>query len=126
MKRKILIVEDDLRNLKLMRALLTVSGYTIIGARDGQQGILSAREERPDLILMDMQLPVLNGFEAVRQLKADPGTRDIPVLAVTALAMKGDRERVLETGADGYVSKPVRLEEVLQQIDLHLSERTEA
>lgn len=123
MKRTILVVEDDPRNLKLMRALLTFSGYQIIGARDGEQGIQSARTEKPDLILMDMQLPVLNGFDAVRMLKADPRTRDIPVIAVTALAMKGDRERVLETGADGYVSKPVQFDDVLCQIDRHLAEK---
>ena len=124
MKQKILIVEDDARNLKLMRALLTVSGYHIVGAQDGRQGVATAREENPDLILMDMQLPVLSGFDAVRALKADPQTRHIPVIAVTALAMKGDRERVLDAGADGYVSKPVRLEDVLEQIGMHLAERT--
>lgn len=121
MNQKVLIVEDDPRNLKLVRALLSAHGYRLATAQDGLHGIESARTEQPDLILMDMQLPEMDGMEAIRVLRDDPRTAHIPILAVTALAMKGDRERILASGCDGYVSKPIRLQELLRAIALHLN-----
>jgi two-component system cell cycle response regulator DivK len=124
MKQKVLIVEDDPRNLKLVQALLTAHGYWPVTALDGPSAITTARAEQPDLILMDMQLPVMDGIEAIRILRGDPCTADIPILAVTALAMKGDRERILNAGCNGYVSKPIRLEELLRAIALQLHPET--
>lgn len=116
MSSRILIVEDDQRNLRLFKALLTANGFDILAATDGRQGVDQAMQEQPDLILMDIQLPVMNGFEAIRALRADARTAHIPIIAVTALAMKGDRERILESGCDGYVSKPMRFDEILSAI----------
>lgn len=113
---RILVVEDDPRNLRLMGALLRAEGFEILTAADGEAAVASVRENLPDLVLMDIQLPKLNGLEATHLLKQDPDTRHIPVIAVTALAMRGDRERILASGCDGYVSKPIRFPEVLGTI----------
>jgi two-component system cell cycle response regulator DivK len=103
----ILIVEDNAQNRLLMVDILKVRGYEVIEAHDGAEGIELARKHKPDLILLDMQMPVMDGLEAARRLKADPETRDIKILAVTSFAMKGDRERILAAGCDEYMAKPI-------------------
>ena len=117
----VLIVEDEPKNIKVVRDLLQANGFVTLEARNGQEGIDLARACRPDLILMDIQVPVLDGLEATRILKADPETCHIPVLALTAYAMKGDEERVRAAGCDGYITKPLRLTSFLEQIGAFLS-----
>jgi CheY-like chemotaxis protein len=107
MGRVILIVEDDPRNLKLIRDLLQIRGYTTLEATDGKQGVDMAREKMPDLILMDIQMPVMDGFEAISILKADLVTKSIPIIALTAFAMQGDREKCMEAGCSDYITKPL-------------------
>jgi two-component system cell cycle response regulator DivK len=103
----ILVVEDNDKNLKLVRDLLVLKGYAVLEAVTGEQGLRVAVEHRPDLILMDIQLPDLDGVAALNRLRADPGTASIPVVALTAFAMKEDRERFLSAGFDGYLAKPI-------------------
>lgn len=103
----ILIVEDNAQNRLLMVDILKVRGYEVLEAHDGAEGIELARKHKPDLILLDMQMPVMDGLEAARRLKADPETRSIKILAVTSFAMKGDRERILAAGCDEYMAKPI-------------------
>jgi CheY-like chemotaxis protein len=121
MEQVILIVEDEPRNLKLIRDLLEVSGYIILEAIDGKQGVEIAKAKKPDLILMDIQMPVMEGFEATRILKADERTRDIPIMALTAHAMEGDEEKVKAAGCDGYVSKPIDTRGFLNKVTEHLA-----
>jgi two-component system cell cycle response regulator DivK len=106
---QILVVEDNERNLKLVRDVLQFAGYDVISARSGEQGVTLARQRMPDLVLMDLQLPAMDGAEALRVLRDDPHTRAIPVVAVTAFAMKEDRERALHAGFDGYLEKPINV-----------------
>ena len=106
---QILVVEDNERNLKLVRDVLLFAGYDVISAQSGEQGVALARERVPDLVLMDLQLPAMDGTEALRILRADPLTREIPVVAVTAFAMKDDRERALDAGFDSYLEKPINV-----------------
>ena len=117
MAKKILIVEDEPRNLKLFRDLLQRIGYETIEATDGEQGVELARARNPDLILMDIMMPKMDGIEATRILKADTATKNIPIIALTSYAMKGDRERTLEAGCDGYIAKPVDIQELLKAIE---------
>ena len=117
MAKKILIVEDEPRNLKLFRDLLQRIGYETIEATDGEQGVELARARNPDLILMDIMMPKMDGIEATRILKADTATKNIPILALTSYAMKGDRERTLEAGCDGYIAKPVDIQELLKAVE---------
>ena len=117
----ILVVEDNERNLKLLRDLLEYEGYRVRAARTAEDGIALAVSEPPDLVLMDLQLPGIDGMEALRQLRASPRTADIPVVAVTAQAMKQDRERVLEAGFDGYVEKPISVRAFPEQVRGFLS-----
>jgi len=107
MGRVILIVEDDPKNLKLIRDLLQIRGYTTLEATDGKQGVDMARAKMPDLILMDIQMPVMDGFEAINILKADPVTKSIPIIALTAFAMQEDREKCIEAGCNDYITKPL-------------------
>jgi len=107
MGRVVLIVEDDPKNLKLIRDLLQIRGYTTLEATDGKQGVDMARAKMPDLILMDIQMPVMDGFEAISILKADPVTKSIPIIALTAFAMQGDREKCMEAGCNDYITKPL-------------------
>lgn len=107
MANRILLIEDHPANLELMNYLLRAFGYEPVAAMDGAEGVAAARRERPDLIICDVHLPVMNGYEVARLLKSDPDLRSIPLLAVTALAMVGDRDKVLNAGFDGYVSKPI-------------------
>lgn len=103
----ILIVEDNAQNRLLMVDILRAHGHEVLEARDGEEGIRMARQHRPGLILLDMQMPVMDGLEAARKLKTDPETRAIKILAVTSFAMKGDRERILAAGCDEYMAKPI-------------------
>jgi len=114
---KILIVEDNELNRDMLSRRLIRRGYEIVMAVDGEGDITAAKAESPDLILMDMSLPVIDGWEATRQLKADPETRGIPVIGLTAHAMVGDREKVISAGCDDYDTKPVELPRLLQKIE---------
>jgi len=120
---KILITDDNELNLDMLSRRLERKGFEVIKAVDGEQGVAMARAEAPDLILMDMGLPVLDGWEATRQLKADPSTRAIPIIALTAHAMSGDREKALEAGCDDYDTKPVELPRLLEKMQLLLDKR---
>ncbi len=121
MTKLILIVEDEPKNLTLLRDLLQVSGYKTIEATDGEQGVELAKAKKPDLILMDVQMPKMDGLEATRILKADATTSNIPVLALTSYAMKGDKERILEAGCNGYIAKPFDIQKVLKMVAEYLS-----
>jgi CheY-like chemotaxis protein len=109
----ILLVEDNPKNLKLIRDLLQVEGYATLAAEDGETGISLARAQPPALILMDVQLPGMDGISVMRALKEDPATRHIPVVALSAFAMKGDKERFLREGFDAYLAKPIDIEQLL-------------
>ena len=123
MSKRILIVEDqeDLRGV--LRDLLSGSGYTVVEAADGQAGVTKAKSERPDLVLMDIQLPVMNGYEATRQIKADPNLKATPVIAVSSFAMKGDEEKARSSGCDHYVTKPYSPLQLLRVIRGYLGDR---
>ena len=114
---KILLVEDNEMNRDMLSKRLKRRGYDVLMAVDGQEGVDMARTEAPDLILMDMSLPVLDGWEATRRLKADPATRHIPVIALTAHAMSSDHDKALEAGCDDYDTKPVELPRLLAKIE---------
>jgi two-component system, cell cycle response regulator DivK len=113
----ILIVDDNATNLKLARVLLLSDGYDVRIASDAEGALAILEDYRPDLILMDIQLPGMDGLELTRRLKADPATHGIPVLALTACAMKGDQERMLAAGCDGYVAKPLDANELGRRIE---------
>ena len=113
---KILYVEDNEDNIFMLKNRLTRAGFTMIIATDGAQGVAMALSERPDMILMDLSLPVLDGWEATRQIKAAPDTKHIPVIALTANAMAGDREKALAAGCDDYDTKPIELPRLLGKI----------
>jgi len=113
---RILVVEDNERNLKLVRDVLQYAGYDVIAASSGEQGVALAKERVPDLVLMDLQLPTMGGAEALRILRDDPLTREIPVVAVTAFAMKDDRERALDAGFDSYIEKPISVRALPDQV----------
>ena len=114
---KILLVEDNELNRDMLSRRLARKGYEVLLAEDGARGVAAAAAERPDLVLMDMSLPVLDGWEATRRLKAAPETRPIPVIALTAHAMSSDREKALEAGCDDYDTKPVELPRLLGKIE---------
>jgi two-component system cell cycle response regulator DivK len=118
---RVLIVEDNVTNLTLATFLLQSAGHTVLSAIDAEAGLTLARAERPDLILMDIQLPGMDGLEATAQLKRDETTRAIPVIALTALAMKGDEERIRAAGCDGYIAKPMRYQEFLATVAARLA-----
>jgi two-component system cell cycle response regulator DivK len=112
----ILIVEDNDKNLKLVRDVLKVKGYTTLEAGTGEDGIRLAALHKPDLILMDIHLPGINGIDALRALRADPATASIPAIAVTASVMQQDRKMITDAGFDGYVAKPINLKEFLDAV----------
>ena len=116
MSRRILVIEDTEDNRRIFRDLLGRSGYELIEARDGEQGVAMAVAERPDLILMDIQLPVIDGYEATRRIKANPGLRHIPIIAITSYALSGDEAKSRAAGCDGYIAKPFSLQEVLDVV----------
>lgn len=118
---KILIVEDNPVNMKLAVILLKSANYTVLSATDAEAALSLARSERLDLILMDVQLPGMDGLQAVALLKRDEATRAIPVIALTALAMKGDEERIRAAGYDGYIAKPIRRQKFLETIAAQLA-----
>jgi two-component system cell cycle response regulator DivK len=113
---RILVVEDNPKNLKLVRDVLRYSGYEVIEATSGEDGVRLAASESPDLILMDLQLPGIDGAEALRQIRAGELNRAVPVVAVTAFAMDHDRERAFESGFTGYVEKPISVRRLPQQV----------
>ena len=117
---RILVVEDNPKNMKLIRDVLQFKGFDILEAQSGEEGIEVARGERPTLVLMDVQLPGIDGLEAMKAIKDDEITQDIPVVALTAYAMKGDREQLLAEGFDGYISKPVDIKTLVGTITGYL------
>ena len=114
--QRILVVEDNERNLKLIRDVLQFAGYEIVEATSGEQGVALAQDCEPDLVLMDLQLPQMDGTEALRLLRESPRTRDVPVVAVTAFAMREDRERAFGAGFDGYLQKPISIRALPEQV----------
>lgn len=120
---RILVVEDNPMNLELVRDILTAEGYEVIEAADGATGVAVAAIEHPALILMDLQLPGLDGLEATRQIRADPALRDIPIVAVTAHAMKGDDDKALAAGCDGFVAKPIQVRAFVATVKKFLGEK---
>lgn len=113
---RILVVEDNPTNMTLAKFLLESAGHTVLMATDAEVGLTLARQEQPDIVLMDMQLPGMDGLEATMRLKRDKATSAIPVIALTALAMKGDEERIRAAGCDAYIAKPMRYQEFLAAI----------
>src|SRR6202171_2191626 len=118
---KVLIIEDNAANMTLATFLLQSAGHSVISATSAETGLTLARAQQPDLVLMDIQLPGMDGLEATALLKSDSATRDIPVVALTALAMKGDEERIRAAGCDGYIAKPLGYQEFLATIQAHLA-----
>jgi two-component system, cell cycle response regulator DivK len=114
---KVLLVEDNEMNRDMLSRRLIRRGFQVVFAMDGQQGIDLARSDRPDIILMDMSLPVIDGWEATRRLKSDDATRSVPVIGLTAHAMSGDREKAIEAGCDDYDTKPVELDRLIGKIE---------
>ena len=120
---RILLVEDNEMNRDMLSRRLTRKGFEVLIATDGQQGVDMAGSENPDLVLMDMSLPVIDGWEATRRLKAAEETKNIPIIALTAHAMAGDREKTLEAGCDDYDTKPIELPRLLGKINALLGEK---
>jgi two-component system cell cycle response regulator DivK len=118
---KILVVEDNPTNMRLAAFLLESAGHTVLTATDAEGALMLARDERPDLILMDIQLPGIDGLEATALLKRDAATRAIPVIALTALAMRGDEERIRAAGCDGYIAKPMAYKDFLATVATQLA-----
>jgi CheY-like chemotaxis protein len=114
---RVLLVEDNEVNRDMLSRRLTRRGFQVIFAVDGQQGVDLARSEKPDIILMDMSLPVMDGWEATRRVKSDDATRNVPVIGLTAHAMSGDREKAIEAGCDDYDTKPVELDRLIGKIE---------
>ncbi len=123
MAYRILYVEDNFQNKRLVRKMLAARGYEVIEAEDGLTGVEMALRERPDLILMDISLPGIDGVEATQRIKGLEGTQHIPVIALTANAMRGDRERFLAAGCDDYLSKPISMSELLEMLHKYLDNR---
>lgn len=116
MSKTILIVEDNDLNMKLFNDLLQAHGYNTVQTKDGREALKLARDHRPDLILMDIQLPEISGLEVTKMLKADDGLKRIPVIAVTAFAMKGDEEKIRDGGCEGYIAKPISVPNFLETV----------
>lgn len=120
MKGKVLVIEDNEQNLYLVRFILERNGYEVFAAPDGRSGIETASSLRPDLILLDIQLPEMDGYTVARNLRQDPALANTPIIAVTSYAMVGDREKVMEAGCDGYIEKPIDPDLFVSQIERHL------
>ena len=120
MSKRILVVEDQEDNRQILRDLLSSVGYELIEAEDGEQGLAAAAAHRPDLILMDIQMPVLDGYETTRRIKADPALRGIPVIAVTSYALSGDEGKARAAGCDDYVTKPYSPRALLAKVREYL------
>lgn len=120
MSKRILYIEDNPDNRLLVRRVLQAEGYTVLEANDGQSGMTVAAEAQPDLILMDINLPEIDGYEVTARLKQLPGISHVPIIAVTANVMKGDREKTLAAGCDGYIQKPIDIDLLPEQIERFL------
>jgi two-component system, cell cycle response regulator DivK len=116
-QKTILLVEDNEDNLVVYRTILEHVGYRVVEARDGEEGVSRARDQLPDLILMDISIPKMDGWEATQTLKADENTRHIPIIALTAHALEEDRQRAIKAGCDGYLAKPVEPRRVVQEVE---------
>lgn len=123
MKRKILVVEDNEDNLAVLSDELDYAGYEVISAGDGEEALEKTLAERPDLILMDISIPIIDGWEVTRRLKADPKTGNIPIIALTAHAMAGDEEKAKAAGCDGYIAKPCTPDEVAARVGCFFPDR---
>lgn len=121
-RKTVLLVEDNEDNLIIYSTILQFGGYRVVEAHDGRAALASARSARPDLILMDVSIPYVDGLEVTRRLKADPGTRRIPIIALTAHALPADRDRAYEAGCDGYISKPAEPRFILDMVRRELGE----
>ena len=121
MSKTILVVEDTEDNRQILRDLLTSAGFDLLEAVDGETGVAMATREKPDLILMDIQLPLIDGYEATRRIKAEPTLKHIPILAVTSYALSGDEEKTRAAGCDGYIAKPFSPRELLVKVREFLS-----
>ena len=115
--KTILLVEDNEDNLVVYRTILEHLGYRVVEARDGEEGVARAREQMPDLILMDISIPKMDGWEATQRLKADDATKAIPIIALTAHALEEDRQKAIQAGCDGYLAKPVEPRRVVQEVE---------
>jgi two-component system cell cycle response regulator DivK len=120
MATKILVIEDNEQNLYLVTFILEAHGYKVVPARDGREGITRAAQENPALILLDIQLPKMDGYAVAQELKRNPELDDVPIIAVTSYAMAGDRERILAAGCTGYIEKPINPETFMAQVEQHL------
>ena len=122
MSKTILIVEDNELNMKLFRDLLEAHGYSTVETRDGRKALDLVRKHKPNLVIMDIQLPEISGLEITKQIKADPALKAIPIVAVTAFAMKGDEDWVIQGGCDGYIAKPISVVPFIQTVKKFLGE----
>jgi len=116
MSKKILVVEDTEDNRQILRDLLGMAGYEMLEAHDGAEGVAKAAEHRPDLILMDIQMPVMDGYEATRRIKANPDLKAIPIVAVTSYALSGDEQKTRDAGCDAYIAKPYSPRQMLAKV----------
>lgn len=121
LKKTVLLVEDNTHNRKIFSSMLAHAGFTVIEAEDGLEGLAQAQKGGPDLILMDLSIPGLDGWELTRRLKADPQTKAIPIVALTAHAMRGDEERARAAGCDGYLAKPISPKRVVEEVKRYLN-----
>lgn len=120
MDRTILVIEDNEQNMYLCNFILTSHGYTVLQARTGTEGIAAVLKHRPDLVILDIQLPEMDGYAVAHELKNNTETKNIPIIAVTSYAMAGDRERILEAGCAGYIEKPIDPETFIYEVEKHL------
>ena len=120
--KTILVVEDNALNMKLVKSLLKIGEYDMVEAPDAETGITFARNKKPDLILMDIQLPGMDGLTATRTIKEDPSVKDIPIVAFTSFAMEGDEEKAMEAGCAGYITKPLNTQNFLKTVESYLRE----
>ncbi|MDR4507078.1 MAG: response regulator [Candidatus Brocadiaceae bacterium] len=118
--KNVMVVEDNEKNRKLMRVILKAKGYNVIEAATGEEAISTLQKQKPDIILMDIQLPGIDGMTLAKQIKEDKNTKDIPILAVTAHAMKGDEQKFLDCGCNGYISKPINTRELPDIVEQHI------
>ena len=121
MSKRILVVEDQEDNRQILRDLLGNAGYELIEAENGEEALVAVARQRPDLILMDIQLPVMDGYEATRRIRTNPDLKSVPIIAVTSYALAGDESKALAAGCDGYVSKPYSPRELLAKVRAHLA-----
>lgn len=120
-RKRVLIVEDNLLNMKLFSAMIAAQGHEVLQAPDGFNGLDLARQQHPDLIIMDIQLPGMSGMEVTQSLKMDQATRDIPIIATTAFALPDDEERIRASGCDGYMAKPIAISQFLELVELFMT-----